>query len=87
MSINAISGSSQSLSAIVGAGGTSRRHGDDGDRESSGDGIGPGLTLFASLLEALTQAARQPAATSSTGTGAGTASIGTTGAGTSSTVA
>jgi hypothetical protein len=66
MSTNAISGSNQlSLSALFGGGRVSQRHrDDDGERESSGGNV-QAITLLASLLQALTQAATAQAAPAS----------------------
>jgi hypothetical protein len=67
MSTNAVSASNQiNLSTLLGSPKVSQRHGDDGERDSSG-GNAQGITLLASLLQALIQAATsQPAPAAST---------------------
>lgn len=66
MSTNAVSGSNQiSLAALLGSPKVSQRRGDDGERDSSG-GNARGITLFASLLQALVQAATSQPASAAT---------------------
>ena len=71
MSTNAVSASNQiSLSTLLSSPKVSQRHGDDRERGSSG-GNAQGITLLASLLQALVQAATSqpaPAATPAAGT-------------------
>lgn len=77
MSNYAISASTQAnLTPVFGQSKGSARHGDRGDRDSSGDGNGQGITLLASLIQALTQAA---SGQSSTATGASTSTAAATG--------
>jgi hypothetical protein len=66
MSTNAVSASNQiNLSALLGSPKVSQRHSDDRERESSG-GNPQGITLLASLLQALVQAATSQPASAAT---------------------
>jgi hypothetical protein len=78
MSTNRISASSHSnVAAIFATANKPQRHGgggEDGGRASSGDGTDRGITLLASLLQALTQAVSAAAASVTTASAAGAAS-------------
>jgi hypothetical protein len=78
MSTNPISASSHSnVAAIFATANKPQRHGgggEDGGRASSDDGTDRGITLLASLLQALTQAVSAAAASVTTASAAGAAS-------------
>jgi hypothetical protein len=84
MSTSPVSASNQlNLAAFFAPATVSSRHAERGDRDSSGDGNSQGITLLASLLQALVQAATPPAAAataSAGGTATAAAATGTSSA-------
>jgi hypothetical protein len=81
MSIGSVSASNQiNLAAVFAPAQGSPRHAEHGDRDSSGGGNSEGITVLASLLEALVQAATPSAASANaaaTASTTGTAAVGT----------
>ena len=87
MSISSVSASNQiNLAALFAPAQGSPRHAERGDRDSSGGGNSQGITVLASLLQALVQAATQsPAAANTSASGAATAAAAATATATAST--